>query len=99
MPNKKSLTNAHVAITGGARGIGREIAKAFAAQGALVSIADLDLDAAEATAAEIGSGASAYRLDVSDPEAFAAFLDRAESYSGQLDVLVNNAGIMPIGPF
>jgi short-subunit dehydrogenase len=97
--NRESLTNVHVAITGGARGIGHEIARAFAAHGAVVSIADLDFDVAEATAAEIGSRVTAYRLDVTDAAAFAAFLDEIESNRGPLDVLVNNAGIMPVGPF
>ncbi|MBD0323217.1 MAG: SDR family NAD(P)-dependent oxidoreductase [Aldersonia sp.] len=89
----------HVAVTGGARGIGREIARAFAAEGTKVTICDVDGEVADATAADLGPAVTARRVDVTDADAFAAFLDDAESERGPLDVLVNNAGIMPIGPF
>ncbi|MBJ8344128.1 SDR family NAD(P)-dependent oxidoreductase [Antrihabitans sp. YC2-6] len=94
-----SLNGLSVAITGGGRGIGREIAAAFLGAGARVAIGDIDVDAALATAAELGNGATGFPLDVTDPTGFAAFLDGAEAALGPLDVLVNNAGIMPIGPF
>ncbi|GAA3226847.1 SDR family oxidoreductase [Actinocorallia longicatena] len=80
-----------VAVTGGARGIGRTAAARFAALGLTVHIGDRD-GAAE-TAARIG--AHGHELDVTDRDSFAAFLDAA----GPVDVLVNNAGIMPLGPF
>ncbi|HEX6390693.1 MAG TPA: SDR family NAD(P)-dependent oxidoreductase, partial [Solirubrobacteraceae bacterium] len=80
-----------VAITGGARGIGRATAAAFAARGARVCIGDLDGDVAAVAAAEIG--AQAFALDVTDRASFAAFVDGC----GPVDVLVNNAGIMPAG--
>lgn len=91
------LNGAVVAITGGARGIGRACAEAFIARGSTVAIGDRELDLAEHAAAEIG--ASAHFVDVADREAFAAFLAEVESLHGGLDVLVNNAGVMPNGAF
>lgn len=92
------LQGAVACITGGGRGIGRATAIALAAKGARVCIADIDLAAAEAVAAEIGRNAIAIRMDVSDPASFAAGLDAAAKL-GPLDVLVNNAGIMRTGSF
>jgi NAD(P)-dependent dehydrogenase (short-subunit alcohol dehydrogenase family) len=54
---------------------------------------------AEQTAAEIGPNAAAFRLDVTRRKSFEAFVDAAEERFGPLDVLVNNAGIMPLGRF
>ncbi len=88
-----------VAVTGGAQGIGREIARQLADAGARVVIGDRDLQAARRTAAEIGGGVTALSLDVTSTESFTGFLDQAESLSGPLDVLVNNAGVMWTGPF
>jgi len=87
------------AITGGARGIGRATAQAFVRQGMKVAIGDLDLQSAQQTAAELGPAAAAFRLDVTDRDSFAAFLDGTQEQLGLLDVLVNNAGIMQIGRF
>jgi NAD(P)-dependent dehydrogenase (short-subunit alcohol dehydrogenase family) len=88
-----------VAITGGARGIGKATAQALAREGARVAIGDLDVDLARKTAEELGSGVRAYELDVTSRPSVAAFLDSVESDIGPLDVMVNNAGIMPITPF
>ena len=88
-----------VAITGAARGIGRATAEAFAGAGAKVAIGDLDGQLAEAAAGEIGAGATGHALDVTDPDSYARFLDAAEEAHGPLDVLVNNAGVMFVGPF
>ncbi|WP_249010481.1 SDR family oxidoreductase [Conexibacter sp. DBS9H8] len=85
-----------VAITGAGRGIGAATARALAGCGMKVAIGELDLAAAETTAAEIGHGAIALPLDVTSRESFAAFLDAAEAQLGPVDVLVNNAGIMPL---
>lgn len=85
-----------VAITGAGRGIGAATAAALAAEGARVAMGDIDLDTAEATASAIGGEAIAIRLDVTDQGSFAAFLNEAEERLGPLDVLVNNAGIMPL---
>jgi NAD(P)-dependent dehydrogenase (short-subunit alcohol dehydrogenase family) len=94
-----SLQGRVVAITGGARGIGRATAKALARKGARVAIGDLDADLAGATAEELGPEAIALELDVTKRESFADFLAQVEERLGPLDVIVNNAGIMPVGPF
>lgn len=86
-----------VAVTGGARGIGRATAAALARAGARVAIGDLDGDLAARTGSEVG--ALGLRLDVTDRESFASFLDEVETALGPLDVLVNNAGILHLGPF
>jgi NAD(P)-dependent dehydrogenase (short-subunit alcohol dehydrogenase family) len=88
-----------IAITGGARGIGLATAKALHAAGAKVAIGDLEAETVAAAAASVGSGVLGVRLDVTDESSFAAFLAAAERELGPLDVLINNAGIMPIGPY
>jgi NADP-dependent 3-hydroxy acid dehydrogenase YdfG len=95
----RSLAGQVVAITGGARGIGRATAVALLAQGARVAIGDIDASLAQKTADELGSGTVGLPLDVTERASFARFLDEVESRLGPLDVLINNAGIMPIGPF
>jgi NAD(P)-dependent dehydrogenase (short-subunit alcohol dehydrogenase family) len=95
----KSLVGSVVAITGGARGIGRATAAALLAQGCRVAIGDIDVSLVEQTAAELGRGAVGLRVDVTDRASFDGFLTEVESRLGPLDVLVNNAGIMPVGPF
>ncbi len=95
----RSLNGHVVAITGGARGIGRATAAALIAQGAKVAIGDIDVPLVEKTASELGSGTIGLPLDVTDRESFTAFLDETERQLGPLDVLVNNAGIMPVGAF
>lgn len=96
---RRDLSSTSVAVTGGAQGIGRAIAAALVARGARVVIGDLDAELGARTAAELGGGTASYALDVSDPASFAAFLAFAEEATGGLQALVNNAGIMPIGPF
>ena len=95
----KSVAGKVVAITGGARGIGKSTATALVRRGARVAIGDLDLELAEKTATELGGNVVAFALDVTDRDSFAAFLDEAEKELGAVDVLINNAGIMPVGPF
>jgi len=96
---EKSLNGRVVAITGGARGIGKATAAALVRQGARVAIGDLDIELARVTAAELGERVSAYELDVTSRESFARFLDSVEEDLGPLDILINNAGIMPLGAF
>ena len=93
------LTGRVVAITGGARGIGRATAAALVRKGAKVAIGDVDLELAEQTAAELGGGTVALSLDVTDRRSFERFLDETEERLGPLDALVNNAGIMQLGSF
>jgi NAD(P)-dependent dehydrogenase (short-subunit alcohol dehydrogenase family) len=88
-----------VSITGAARGIGKATATALARKGARVAIGDLDGDLAAQVAEEIGGGAIGLELDVTDREAYTEFLDEVERQLGPIDVVINNAGIMPTGLF
>jgi len=91
-----------IAITGAARGIGYATAKALLARGARVVIGDRDVAIEESAVAELSKlgHVSGYPLDVSDKESFATFLDKARTDGGgHIDVLINNAGVMPVGPF
>ncbi|MGI9019618.1 MAG: SDR family oxidoreductase [Solirubrobacterales bacterium] len=88
-----------VAITGGARGIGKATAEALARKGARVAIGDLDTALAAETAEGLASEAIGLELDVTKRESFADFLAQVEERLGPLDVIVNNAGIMPLGQF
>lgn len=87
-----------VAITGGARGIGYATAARLIADGAKVAIGDIDAQRLKDAVGELGITAYA-ELDVTDPGSFESFLDHVEDVLGPIDVLVNNAGIMPIGAF
>ncbi len=90
-----------VIVTGAASGIGKEIAQAFAQEGASVAIADLNKEAAEATAAEIiaaGGTAMGVAMDVSDEDAVNAGVDAVHGAYGRIDVLVSNAGIQIVHP-
>jgi len=89
----------HIAITGGARGIGRATAEAAVAAGHRVAIADLDLGLSQAAAAEIGGGTAGFAVDVRDAASFEAFLAGAEEVNGPLDAIVNNAGVAFLGAF
>jgi NADP-dependent 3-hydroxy acid dehydrogenase YdfG len=93
------LAGETAAITGAGRGIGRATAEALLRQGMRVAIGDVDEQAARQTASELGPSAVGLPLDVTDRSSFSAFLDDAEQQVGPIDVLVNNAGIMPVGRF
>jgi 3-oxoacyl-[acyl-carrier protein] reductase len=80
-------------ITGGARGIGRATAEAFAAEGARVIVADVAAEAAEATARALGGGAVGLAVDVGDPASVKQTVAAALSRTERIDVLINNAGI------
>ena len=88
-------------VTGGGSGIGRGIAIALAGAGMRVVVADIERDAAEAVAAELGAEASADSVDVTDPAAVEALAERCFERHGGVDVLCNNAGVIgptPLGP-
>ena len=80
-------------ITGGARGIGRATAEKFAAAGARVAIADRDGAGAAVTAREIGKGAFPVEIDVAEVESVKRAVAHVLEKAGQIDVLINNAGI------
>ncbi|MEM8577418.1 MAG: SDR family NAD(P)-dependent oxidoreductase [Pseudomonadota bacterium] len=84
-------------ITGGAQGIGLACAKALAADGFNVILADINADAVAAAGSEIG--AAHYICDMGDPQAVLALFDRIEAEHGPVSALVNNAGIANPGDF
>lgn len=81
-------------ITGGAAGIGKATALKFAAEGAQVVICDLNEEAGQATAAELGPQAAFYKVNVADRAAVQEWVDAVVARYGRIDVLVNNAGIV-----
>ena len=85
-----------VAITGGARGIGYHTARELIRRGHRVAIGDIDEVQLKSAAEDLGVEV-AVRLDVTDPESIASFLDVTEGTLGAIDVLINNAGVMPTG--
>ncbi|MEV7694046.1 SDR family NAD(P)-dependent oxidoreductase [Microbacterium sp. NPDC089189] len=86
-------------VTGGARGIGHRIAVDLESRGYRVVIGDLDEAATRAAAAAIGPAVSGLRLDITDSALVAAAIDTIETTIGPISVWINNAGIMPTGPF
>lgn len=86
-------------ITGGSRGIGKAIAKAYIAQGANVVIADIDLETAQSTAKELGEAAHAIQLNVADKKDVYDKTDQIWNQFGKVDIWVNNAGISQQIPF
>lgn len=85
-------------ITGSARGIGKAFAQAYVREGATVAIADVNFDAAERTALEIGPGAYAVKLDVTDQASIEAAVKAVEDRTGGLDILINNAALFDLAP-
>jgi NAD(P)-dependent dehydrogenase (short-subunit alcohol dehydrogenase family) len=81
-------------ITGAGSGLGREMALLFAREGATVVINDIDEEAGQRTASELGGEAHFVAGDVSDDASVAALFDAVRSAHGRLDVSVHNAGIM-----
>jgi D-sorbitol dehydrogenase (acceptor) len=85
-------------ITGAARGIGRAFAEAYVREGATVAIGDINFEAAQKTAAEIGAAAYAVHLDVTDQASIEAAIRAVEEKTGGLDILVNNAALFDLAP-
>lgn len=85
-------------VTGAVSGIGSAIADVFAERGARVVVVDLDADAAQRRAGELGGGAVGLGCDVSDPDSVEAAVAAAVEATGGVDVLVNCAGIVDLAP-
>ncbi|MBZ9976450.1 L-iditol 2-dehydrogenase [Mesorhizobium sp. BR-1-1-10] len=85
-------------VTGSARGIGRAFAEAYVREGATVAIADINLEAAQKTAAAIGDNAYAVKLDVTDQASIDAAVKAVEDKAGGLDILINNAALFDLAP-
>jgi len=85
-------------ITGAARGIGRAFAEAYAREGATVAIGDINVEAAEKSAAEIGLRAYAVKLDVTDQASIDRAVQAVEAKAGGIDILVNNAALFDMAP-
>ncbi len=89
-------------VTGGASGIGAALARELGRRGAVVVLADVQIDAALGVAAKItasGGRAAAHYLDVTDSEAVARLVARVAAEKGRLDYMFNNAGIAVLGEF
>src|SRR3546814_2522402 len=108
----RDLTGTLVVITGAGSGIGRETGLAFAAQGAIVVVSDINLESAQDTAALVnipsqaggaeavfGGGAHAYQVDVSDEQAVIRFAETVAAHHGVPDIVVTNAGLGFSGTF
>jgi len=96
-----SLNGKAAVVTGAASGIGKEIARTLAAQGAAVAIADLNLAGAQAVAEEIraqGGKALGIAMDVTDEQAVNRGIDEVAAQFGSIDILVSNAGIQIVNP-
>jgi 3-hydroxybutyrate dehydrogenase len=99
--NRKRLEDKVAVVTGGASGIGRQIARTFARAGAQIAIFDLDAAGAELTAAELtrgGGQAIAVAVDVTNEDQVDAGMAAVVEAFGRIDVLVSNAGIQIIAP-
>jgi NAD(P)-dependent dehydrogenase (short-subunit alcohol dehydrogenase family) len=92
------LENKVAIVTGGARGIGEAIVRAYAAEGAHAVIADVETAKADALASELGGKSLAVRLDVRDLGSIDSMIDAVVSKLGGVDILVNNAGVFNMGP-
>ena len=81
-------------VSGAARGIGFATAERFAEEGAIVTITDIDGEAAARAAADLGGNAEGLQQDVRDPDGWSEIIDYVTGKRGGLDILVNNAGIL-----
>ncbi|BBP53267.1 MULTISPECIES: L-iditol 2-dehydrogenase [Pseudomonas] len=94
----KRLEGKSALVTGAARGIGRTFAQAYIYEGATVAIADIDLERAQATAAELGDSAYAVKMDVTDQASIDQAIEAVVAQVGKLDILINNAALFDLAP-
>jgi len=94
----KRLEGKSTLITGSARGIGKAFAQAYIREGANVAIADINLERAQATAAELGSQAYAVEMDVTNQASIDAAIAAVVAKVGKLDILINNAALFDLAP-
>ena len=92
------LEGKRVLITGAARGIGLEFARAYLAEGASVALADINASAVEEAAGALGAGAHAVTMDVTRQESIEAGVEAAVAAMGGIDILVNNAALFDAAP-
>jgi len=85
-------------VTGGARGIGEAVVRAYSAEGAKVVIADIEIAKAQELASDLGANALAVQLDVRDSKSIASLISATVSRFGGVDILYNNAGVFDMGP-
>ena len=85
-------------VTGGARGIGEAVVRAYSAEGASVVIADIEVAKAQELASELGAKALAVQLDVRDSKSISSLISTTVSKFGSVDILYNNAGVFDMGP-
>lgn len=90
------LAGKSVVVTGGARGIGEGMVRRFVAEGARCVIADIDTDAGERLASELGDAVVFMRTDVTSEDDIVAAISACVSRFGALDVMVNNAGVVGV---
>ena len=94
----RRLDGKRALITGAARGIGLEFARAYLAEGARVAICDINIDAARKAAESLGEGAIAVRLDVTDQASIDSCVATVEDALGGIDILINNAALFTAAP-
>jgi D-sorbitol dehydrogenase (acceptor) len=94
----KRLEGKSALITGSARGIGRAFAEAYIREGAIVAIADVDLQRAQKTADDLGPQAYAVKMDVTDQASIESAIATVDAKTGGIDILVNNAALFDLAP-
>ncbi len=92
------LSGKKALLTGSARGIGKAFAQAYIREGATVCIADINLDAAQRTAMELGESAIAVHMDVTDQNSIDSAVNETIQKLGCIDVLINNAALFTAAP-